>query len=203
MVQRWCHDRNGITSQLFENYQHFIGGINCRQRRYETRGNVLLCNQQQIRVSKKWKCSRYKSVTFLYIYLKSILLLVSDGYVGQRVVSFIHTQGSVFYSEETVVAAQVGYMQLPLSDNRTTLWTVKCAAGGMFTCSSVSCPLWHHVSGVGRLLVYSTLRLTYSEIEKGGCSTGNSITVTGNLKYGMPMQKYQFTFSFGGQYYSS
>ena len=99
-----------------------------------------------------------------------------------------------------MVVAQVGYIQLPLSDT-TILWTVECA-GGMFTCPSVSCPLWHHVSGVGRLLVYSILRLRYSEIEKGisGCLTGSSITVIGNLKYGMPMQKYQFTFSFGGQY---
>ena len=128
------------------------------------------------------------------------LQLVADGCVGRRVVSFIYlTKNSVFYHEETVVVAQVGYMQLPLSDNRTTLWTVECA-GGKFTCSSVSCPLWHHVSGVGRLLIYSILRLTCSEIKSINpkCLPNSNIIVTSNLKNGMSAETFRFTF--GGQY---
>ena len=98
-----------------------------------------------------------------------------------------------------MVVAQVGYMQLPLSDNRTTLWTVECA-GGKFSCPSVRCPLWHYVSGVGRLLVYSILRLAYSEINTTipECLINSGIRVTGNLDYGVPRQTYLFTF--GGQY---
>ena len=102
---------------------------------------------------------------------------------------------SVFYSEETAVFTQVGYVQQPLSDNRTTLWTVECT-GEKFSCPSVSCPLWYHVSGVGRLLVYSILRLTYIGIKETipKCLNSSNVRVIGTLEYDFPAQSDHFTF---------
>ena len=77
---------------------------------------------------------------------ESCHLFNSDGSVGQHLVSSVMLQSRSFYSEGTVVFTQVGYVHV-----QQPLWTVECT-GGRFSCPSVSCPLWYHVSGVGRLL---------------------------------------------------
>ena len=98
-----------------------------------------------------------------------------------------------------MVVAQVGFMQLPLSGSRPTLWKVECAREN-FVCSSVSCPLWNHVSRVGRLLVYSILGLTHIGIKAAipNCLESSSVRVTGNLDYNFKTE--HFTFGGPGQY---
>ena len=80
-------------------------------------------------------------------------------FLAQGLVSYIRDTGSIFGSTETVVFAQLIYTQKPL-----IRWSIDCDRSTV-TCPGVSCPLWHHVSVAGRLLLFSLLRLTYNGIK--------------------------------------
>jgi hypothetical protein len=92
---------------------------------------------------------------------------------SQEVVSFIQSTRSVFNSMETLVFAQLVYAEEPL-----IRWSIGCN-GRTFQCPSANCSLWHHVSVVGRLLLFSLLRLTYNDIKAAisNCEIIDPVTI--------------------------
>ena len=95
-------------------------------------------------------------------------------FLAQRLHTSVRSVGSIFYSTETVVVAHLVYMQKPLVQ-----WLIGCNQQTLI-CPSVRCHLWHHVSVVGRLLLFSLLRLTYNGIKTSipDCATTDTVTIS-------------------------
>ena len=115
--------------------------------------------------------------------------------LGDRSIWFDLSSTGVYSTQATVVVAQSGYLQLPVSDNRP-FWLVECESVTI-NCTSRSCPFWHDVSVTGRLVVFSVLRIRYSEIRNNidKCRNESTIRVIGTI--GTPGM--ESTFLFKGQ----
>ena len=112
--------------------------------------------------------------------------------LGDRFIFFVSSMSGVLSTQETVVVAQSGYLQLPVSDNRS-FWLVECESATI-SCTSTSCPFWHDVSVTGRLVVFSVLRIRYSEIRNNidKCRNEKEIRVIGTI--GTPRMEITLTF---------
>ncbi|XP_062513183.1 hemicentin-1-like isoform X2 [Corticium candelabrum] len=111
---------------------------------------------------------------------------------GDRSTFFVSPLTGAFSTQATVVVAQTGYLQLPVSDNRP-FWFVECESVTI-SCTSTSCLFWHDVSVTGRLVVFSVLRIRYSEIRNNidKCRNESTIRVIGTI--GAPRMEGTFTF---------
>ncbi|XP_062512780.1 peroxidasin homolog [Corticium candelabrum] len=96
---------------------------------------------------------------------------------GDSFIFFVSPSAGAFSTQATVAVAQSGYLQLPVSDNRP-----------------FCCPFWHDVSVTGRLVVFSVLRIRYSEIRNNidKCRKESTIRVIGTI--GTPKRGVTFTF---------
>ena len=112
--------------------------------------------------------------------------------LGKRSILFDPPKNPFFSIQATVVVAQSGYLQLPVSDNRP-FWLVECESVTII-CTSASCPFWHDVSVTGRLVVFSLLRIRYSEIRNkiDKCRNESRIRVIGTI--GTPRMEATFTY---------
>ena len=112
--------------------------------------------------------------------------------LGKRFILFDPPKNKFFSTLETVVVAQSGYLQLPVSDNRP-FWLVECKSVAI-SCTSASSPFWHDVFVTGRLVVFSVLCIRYSEIRNkiAKCRNESTIRVIGTI--GTPRMKGTFTF---------
>ena len=120
--------------------------------------------------------SRNALVKSSYIILIGKLLIFMSGFVfciAQRLVSTIRPPNGIYYSKETVVFAQLMYIQKPLVQ-----WSISCHRRTLI-CPGVSCPLWHHASVAGRVLLFSLLRLTYNGIKSSisECEINDTISI--------------------------
>jgi hypothetical protein len=140
--------------------------------------STTLSDQDTVRLEGKYYC--VVSNTLGSIRSRSVFVRT------QRIVPGIIkvANSRVFSKEETVIVAEGGYLDLPLSNNRAASWTVECD-GEILDCAYNSCPLWHHVSRVGRLLFYKILRIRYSDIRAilPRCLTTSPIKVVDNFHY--------------------
>ncbi|XP_062513107.1 peroxidasin homolog isoform X2 [Corticium candelabrum] len=111
---------------------------------------------------------------------------------GARSILFNPPKNPFSSIQATVVVAQSGYLQLPVSDNRP-FWLVDCESFTII-CTSTSCPFWHDVSVTGQLVVSSVLRIRYSEIRNNidKCRNESTIRVIGTI--GTPRMEGAFTF---------
>ena len=111
---------------------------------------------------------------------------------GKRSILFNPPKNPFFTTQAAVVVAQSGYLQLPVSDNRP-FWLVQCESVTI-SCTSASCPFWHDVSVTGRLIVFSVLRIRYSEIRNNidKCRNESTIRVAGTI--GTPRMEGTFIF---------
>ena len=112
--------------------------------------------------------------------------------LATRFISFDPPKTPLFFIQATVVVAQSGYLQLPVSDNRP-FWLVECESVTI-SCTSTSCPFWHDVSVTGRLVVFSVLRIRYSEIRNNIDKCGNESTIRVIGTIGTPRREAMFTF---------
>ena len=99
---------------------------------------------------------------------------MSCHFPAQSLVSSIRPKSSIYYPTETVALSQLIYTESP-----EVRWLISCHQK-TFTCPGVSCSLWHRVSVVGRLLLYSLLRLTFSGIKTSipECETTDTVGIT-------------------------
>ena len=121
-----------------------------------------------------------------------LLTCMSCHFPAQRLVSSIRPLSGIYYSNETVALFQLVY-----TENPVVQWSISCHQK-TFTCPGVSCSLWHRVSVVGRLLLYSLLRLTFSGIKTSipECETTDSVGITAST-----FQQVDFI-QFTGQFYT-